>query len=536
MNMGEDVRGEGEVSMQCLRIGRRLQVLRCACLVITLFLFAFSQLSCAPLFRTASRTPDDGSIYGGEVVVGITQEPTLFDPHTVVAAGDEEIIFNIFEGLVKCTPDGHFEPALAIDYSISEDAMTYTFLIRSGVRFHNGEVMTREDVVYSIRRAAGLDTGTPLRSELSDIQSVTLSGENEVNIVLTEPDAELLPFLNVAIIPRSVSDINDTPIGTGPFKFSSYRVSESVILVRNDDYWQEGIPYLNKVTFKITADMNTAFMQLRSGSIDIFPYLDPEKTSQLTDDFQIISGESDMIHVFALNNAVAPFDNPKVREAMNYAVDRESLISLLMSGEGTMIFSGMSPAMGSYYNESLENAYRYDPGKAVELLEQAGFPDGFQATVTVPSNYAHHVNAATIIADQLRKVGVELTIVSVDWATWLEKVYTDRDYQSTVIALTSEFAPRDVLNRYVSDAHNNFIGFNSKEYDRIFSSIRSEPDEDERILAYRRLQEILVSENASVFFQDPRNIVAVRNGLIGYVVYPVYVQDLSVVHYEGAKE
>jgi peptide/nickel transport system substrate-binding protein len=409
--------------------------------------------------------------------------------------------------------------------------MTYTFTIRTGVIFHNGETMTPEDVIYSLSRAAGLESGTPFISELSGIEAVEISGENKVRVLLDAPDAELLPFLTVAIIPRSVSDINDTPIGTGPFKFLSYRVCESVVLVRNNDYWQTGIPYLDKVTFKITADMNTAFMQLRSGSIDIFPYLDPEKANQIRSDFQILSGESNLVHLFALNNRETPFDDPKVREALNYAIDRTELIRLLMDGEGTPIFSGMSPAMGPYYNESLENIFPYDPERAVALLAEAGYPEGFEATVTVPSNYQHHVNAATVIADQLSRVGIDLSIVSVDWATWLSQVYSERDFQSTVIALTSEFSPRDVLSRYVSDARNNFINYSNPEYDAVFSMIQSEPDEAERIKLYLQLQEFLTDDSASVFFEDPRNIVAVSNELSGYVVYPIYVQDMSTVHY-----
>ncbi|MDD3958858.1 MAG: ABC transporter substrate-binding protein [Oscillospiraceae bacterium] len=499
--------------------------------LVALCIIALSLCSCANPFRAKSRAPEGGGTYGGEVVVGITQEPGIFDPHTSVAAGDEEILFNIFEGLVKCLPSGEFAPALATDYVISDDATIYTFTLRTGVVFHNGEPMTAEDVVYSISRAAGLETGVPLRDDLSGILSVEATSTNSIRIVLESPDAELLPFLAVAIIPRSVADINETPIGTGPFKFQEYRVCESVILVRNNNYWQSGLPYLDRVTFKITPDMNTAFLQLRSGSIDIFPYLDSEKASRIESDYQILSGESNMIHLLALNNVVAPFDNPKVREAMNRAIDRTELIQILMDGAGTPIYSGLSPAMGAYYNESLNNAFPYDPERAVELLTEAGYPDGFRATLVVPSNYRHHINAATILVDQFSRVGIHLSVLTVDWATWLSSVYAARDFETTVIALTSDFSPRDVLSRYVSDAGNNFINYSNPEFDAVFDQIRGEPDEDERILLYHRLQEILAEDSASVYFEDPRNIVAVSKDLSGYVVYPIYVQDMSTVHY-----
>ena len=194
--------------------------------LVALCIIALSLCSCANPFRAKSRAPEGGGTYGGEVVVGITQEPGIFDPHTSVAAGDEEILFNIFEGLVKCLPSGEFVPALATDYVISDDATIYTFTLRTGVAFHNGEPMTAEDVVYSISRAAGLETGVPLRDDLSGILSVEATSANSIRIVLESPDAELLPFLAVAIIPRSLSDPNETPISTGPFKFQEYRVSD----------------------------------------------------------------------------------------------------------------------------------------------------------------------------------------------------------------------------------------------------------------------------------------------------------------------
>jgi peptide/nickel transport system substrate-binding protein len=470
-------------------------------------------------------------MYGGEVILGITQEPAIFDPHMVEAAGDEEILFNIFEGLVKCTSTGEFVPALSTSYTISEDAKMYVFTIRQGVTFHNGEAMTTEDVVYSLSRAAGLDTGSPLKPVLADVKSVEVTGDFEVTVTLNKPDAELIAFFNVAIIPKSVADIDKAPIGTGPFKFVSYSVGESVVLEKNESYWQEGVPYLDKVTFKITADIDAAFMELRSGSIDIFPYLTSDKADQLKDDYNILSGDANMVQIFALNNAVEPFNNPKVREAMNYAVDREELISLLMDGFGTKLVTGMSPAMGDYYNTSLDGSFPYDVDKAIALLTEAGFPDGFSATIKVPSNYQIHMKTAEILAAQLSRAGIDIEIVSVDWATWLEDVYTNRNYQATVIALTSEYAPRDVLSRYVSDADSNFINYSNPAYDETFSLITTELDETKRIELYMDLQSYLLTDSASVYLQDPQNIVAVNKELSGYVVYPIYVQDMATVHY-----
>lgn len=487
--------------------------------------------SCKNNGKNPSGLSGEGSLYGGEVILGITQEPAIFDPHTVEAAGDEEILFNIFEGLVKCTATGEFVPALATSYTISDDATMYVFKIRQGVTFHNGEAMTAEDVVFSLSRAAGLDTGLPLKRGLADVKSVEITGDYEVTVTLNNPDAELIAFFNAAIIPDSVADIGKTPIGTGPFKFVSYNVGESVILEKNKEYWQEGVPYLDKVTFKVTADMDAAFTELRSGSIDIFPYLTSDKAAQLKDNYEILSGDTNMVQIFALNNAAEPFDDPKVREALNYAVDRQELISLLMDGVGTRLVTGMSPAMGAYYNTSLDGSFPYDQEKAAALLAEAGYPDGFSFAIKVPSNYQIHVKTAEILADQLSRVGIEVEIVSVDWATWLNDVYLERNYEGTVIALTSEYAPRDVLSRYVSDSDFNFINYSNPDYDETFTKVATELDPAKRIELYMDLQSYLLTDSASVYLQDPQNIVAVSKEISGYVVYPIYVQDMSTVHY-----
>jgi len=486
--------------------------------------------SCTSKKNAPDTTSAVKSMYGGDVVLGITQEPKIFDPHTAVAAGDKEILFNVFEGLVKCTAAGDFVPALATDYTISEDALTYSFTIRQGVLFHNGKPMTSDDVVFSLRRAAGLTTGTPLVAALSGIASVEKSGTDKVIVTLKSPDAELIPFFTAAIIPDDVEDIGKTPIGTGPFVFESYTIGQSVILTKNAKYWQEGVPYLDKVTFKITADMDAAFIELKSGTIDIFPYLTDDKAQQITSAYNIVSGGTNMVQVFALNNAVEPFNNPLVREAMNYAVDRDAVITQT-AASGIKLTTGMSPAMGDYYDTALDGSFPYDPAKAKELLAQAGYPDGFTTSVTVPSNYVIHVNTAVVLAEQLKKVGITLEIKSVDWATWLSDVYTARNYDSTVIALTSEYSPRDVLSRYVSTSESNFMNFNSSSFDEIYAKILSASDEAQRIELYHQLLAILVKDSSSVYLQDPSNIVAVKKDLTGYMVYPIYVQDLSTVHY-----
>lgn len=464
---------------------------------------------------------------GGSVVVGITQEPGTFDPHTVVAAGDKEIIFNIYDGLYKFSSDGSLNPALATGCDVSADCKEFTFTIRENVKFHNGKVMTMDDVIYSINRMIECDA-----SYAETINSVEKVSDTQVKVTLNNSNSEFLALMNFGIIPCDVEDISKTPIGTGPFAFKEYLVGQSVTLVKNEDYWKdEALPYLDEVVFKICPDMDAGLLELQNHSIDIFPHMTKDKADLVGDGFETLSAPSNMVQIFALNNAVAPFDNIKVREAMNLALNREELINLSMDGAGMPLVTAMSPAMGEAYDSSLE-AYAYDVERAKALLAEAGYENGFDMTITVPGNYLVHVNTAIAIADQLKAVGINAEIKEVDWNTWLEDTYMGRNYESTVICLTSDYAPMDVISRYKSDASGNFINFSNPEVDAIIDAIPLTLDENERTALYHELLGILYENHISCYIQDPKEITVVNSALEGYEMYPMYIQDMSTVKYK----
>ncbi|MCR4688200.1 MAG: ABC transporter substrate-binding protein [Saccharofermentans sp.] len=470
-------------------------------------------------------------------VVGITQEPSSFDPHTVVAAGDKELIFNIYEGLYKFDSTGTLNPCLATGVDISDDASVYTFTIREGVTFHNGDTLDAADVVYSLKRAAGLlegSDGTALVSELDSVASVEATDDGKVEVTLESGNSEMLSYFTVGIIPEGYTDCETAPCGTGPFKFESYTVAQSVVLVKNENYWQDGMPYLDSVTFKICADMDSGLLELQNGTIDIFPYLDMNHAQQLdAEKFNIESNGSNMVQIFALNNNVEPLDNPDVRRAINYAISRDNVIDITMGGAGEALTTAMSPAMGSYYDTSLDGFYAQDVERAKELLANAGYADGFELTVTVPSNYLIHVNTAVELASELSAIGITLTIEQVEWATWLEDVYAGRNYESTVIALTSDYAPYDVLQRYISDSSDNFINYSNPDVDSILRQIPTISDDAEKTELYHEVLGLITEDAASCYLQDPTTLTAVSTRLEGYNVYPMYVQDMSTVKLAG---
>ena len=491
---------------------------------------------CLMLSGLAGCTKKSGDA-NNNAVVGITQEPGIFDPHTVVAAGDEEIIFNVYEGLYKYDYEGNLNPCLATDVEISADASVYTFTIRGGVKFHDGSDLDAGDVVYSLKRAAGLlDTqdGTALVSELDSVKDVTVAADGRVEVTLESPNSELLCYFTTGIIPEGYDNCQKAPVGTGPFKFESYTPGQSVVLVKNEDYWVHGLPYLDTVTFKVCADMDAGLTELAAGSIDIFPYLTPDRVNQLdSTKFNVLSNGSNMVQIFALNNSVEPLNDLKVRQAINYAINRKDIISVTMDGTSVELTTAMSPAMGSYYDSSLDGTFDQDLEKAKSLMAEAGYENGFDLTCTVPSNYLIHVNTAVELASELKAIGINLEIKQVDWATWLDQVYKGRQYETTVIALTSAYAPYDVLERYQTSDDGNFINYSNSEVDALMAQIPLISDVNERTELYHQVLGLLTADACSVYIQDPTTITAVSTRLEGYHVYPMYVQDMSQVKLAG---
>lgn len=479
---------------------------------------------------SSNATSQSEPIYGGSVVVGVQQEFDSLDPHLATSAGTKEVLFNIFEGLVKADADGNVIPAVASNYEISEDFTTYTFTLREGVKFHNGEVVTAQDVKYSLERCAGLLDGTALISALSVIKEVNIVDQSTVEVVLSEPNSELITYLTVAIIPEGYDNQATMPIGTGPFKFVSYTPQEGLVVEKNEDYYVDGVPYLDEVTFKICADSDAAMLELKGGTIDLYSYLTSEQANELSSNFNILENSQNLVQALFLNNAVEPFCNEKVRQAVCYAISNEEIISFVSGDRGNSLGSCMLPGLAKYY-EDLSDVYKQDIDKAKELLKEAGYENGFDMTITVPANYQFHMDTAQVIVQQLQAVGINASIEPVEWSSWLSDVYSDRNYQSTVVGLTSQLAPGYLISRFESDAHNNFVNFSDEEFDKVSQEAIGTVDESVKVEKYKRMQEILSEKAASAFIQDPPLLVALNKKLSGYTAYPIYVTDMSTIYF-----
>ena len=472
-------------------------------------------------------------VYGGSVVVGVQQDIDSLDPHKATAAGTKEILFNIFEGLVKVDENGSLINAVASDHKISDDGLVYTFTLRENVKFHNGNKVTAEDVKYSLERASGLLDGTALISTLKTIQSVDIVDEQTVQVTVGSANTELIYSFVAAIIPAgSGEDAEGTPIGTGPFSFASYKPQEGIVVKKHADYWQEGLPYLDEVTFKIINSPDTALIDLRGGSIDIYPYLTDSQASELKDSFQILAAPSNVVQALFLNNAEAPLDNVKVRQAICYALDKDSVNEFVMGGNSTPVSSAMLPTLKEYYVE-LNDMYGTGANieKAKQLLTEAGYPNGIDLEMTVPSNYEVHVQTAEVIAEQLKAAGINAKINPVEWNTWLEDCYNGRKYQTTISGITCDATPGYLLTRFQTESSKNFVNFANAKYDELYVKAQNSLDLKEKADYYKQIQTILCEEAGSAFIQVPPITIAMKQNLGGYKFYPIYVQDMSTVYW-----
>jgi len=432
--------------------------------------------------------------------------------------------------LVKPDTDGNLRPCIAESVAIEELGRVYNFQLRKNIRFHDGSPLSSADVKFSLdtAKAAGF-------IGFDAVEKIETKGEYSVKVTLLRPDPEFLPYLTAGIVKANSAGRDKNAIGTGPYLIESYAVQRELVLKKFADYWQDKVPILEKIIITFFADSDALVRGLHAGSIDgasltgsLAQQLNPEQ-------FDIIPGYTSMVHLLALNNAASPLDDIRVRKAINYGIDIQGIIDTAFYGKGEPSGSPLIPGLKAYYENSLANPYPVDLEKARSLLKEAGYGEGekkLTLEITVTSIYTMHVDTAQVIADQLGKIGIDVSIRLVEWAAWLSDVYLGRKYQATIISLDSPIvSPRSFLSRYRSDANNNFINYSSANFDRVFDAILVEPDENKRIALYKEAQRIISADAASVYIQDILGFRALRAGLYsGMLNYPLYVNDFAAMH------
>jgi len=426
--------------------------------------------------------------------VGLVLEPPALDPTAGAAAAIDEVVYqNVFEGLTRIDETGAVQPALATAWDISADQLTYTFHLAPGVTFHDGTAFDADDVVYTFERITAEDSVNAQKALYTVISAVAAVDPQTVSITLAHPDGLFLFNLGrgdaVIVAPESEPTNATSPVGTGPFKFVNWQKGASLTLEAYSDYWGPK-PALTKVTYVFISDAAARVNALLSGDIDGINNTDASTLPLFENNprFKVLVGTTEGETLLVQNNAREPFDKLAVRQAIAHALDRAEIIAGASSGFGVPIGSHFAPHNPDYID--LTGTYPYDLDAARKLLAEAGYPNGFSATLKLPP-VPYATLGGQVIASELAKVGIKLTQINLDWNQWLTDVFTNKDYDLTIV---SHVEPFDI-GMYADP--NYYFGYNDPDFQAIMKTLNETTDPAARrellIAAQKRLAEQAVN-------------------------------------------
>ncbi|MGQ9734869.1 MAG: ABC transporter substrate-binding protein [Candidatus Bipolaricaulia bacterium] len=457
---------------------------------------------------------------GGVLEIGITQQILNLDPHVATAFSSFRVMEHIYEGLLRYDSELNLQPALAESWTVSPDGKTYVFKLREGVKFHDGSVLRAEDVKYSFERILNPETKSPQRSRLELIDQIEVISPLEIKIILKEPFAPFLETMALApgigIVPRDfeakVGDPKVKTLGTGPFKLAEFG-PDFVSLVRHEEYWQEGLPYLDGLLIRQIPDPATLRAALRTGKIDLIFGFGVDVTAAGAfaglRDFEVISLPELSYSLLGIQNQREAFQDVRVRQALSLAIDRQQLIEIVYFGRAA-VGGPLPPAVAKWEPLPPSALPYYTPNAAAakQLLQAAG-REGLSFKIMPIPTVPDAVKIAQVIQEQLKAVGVTAEIESVDFATFLQR-WRESDFD-TFVSLNSGFTEPDLhLYRHVfSQGATNIFKFNDPETDRLLQEGRTTLDFGKRKQIYKDLQ-LRLADQVPFLFLAYADIFAIK--------------------------
>ncbi len=479
------------------------------------------------------------------LIVGQIAEPQALDPAAVTAVNDFRILMNMYDGLVRYK-DGtlEVEPALATDWTISDDGTRYTFTLREGVTFHDGSAFDAEAVKFNFDRMLDEshpyhDTGPfPLAFFFSSVESVDVIDPQTVSFRLNGPYAPFLSNLayptGLIVSPAAVmehgADFGRNPSGTGAFTFGEWRSNEAVVVQANPDYW-DGAPELETVVFRPITDANTRTAEMLAGGIDLMVEVPPVALSEFQGDAYTVHEQAGP-HVWflILNAKEGPFADVRVRQAANYAINKEAIVNDVLEGTAEVAAGPTPPAFAWAYNPDLE-PYPYDPDRARELLAEAG-AEGAELTFYVTeggSGMLDPVAMGTAIQADLEAVGLDVTIETYEWNTFLGNVNPGLEGKADMAEMAWMTNDPDTLPFLAlrTEAWPDKGGFNSGYYsnpevDALLDAARVETDQAERARLYKEMQVIVQEDAPWVFVANWKQNAVTSDRVEGFSLQPSF--------------
>lgn len=493
----------------------------------------------------------------GGVFRAFIVQPVSLDPPFCYESEGIQVIRQVWDGLFDYDRKTlELKNELCDSYEVSDDGLVYTFKLKKGVKWHDGSALTAEDFVYSWTRIALAETAAPLAYHLGPIlgfdacqegTSTTLEGvkaldELTLEVTLSYPYADFITTLGHTVFyPVKKADVEQWGAdytkhinGTGPFKFVEWIDDQHVSLVRNDDYYGTKA-LLDSVEYVIIADEDTAFLEFKAGNLE-FTQIPIGKIKSTVEEYPDSSFTDPFlgIYYYGMYMAGPPFaDNPKLREAMNYIIDRDNICDVLNEGIPKPMTGFIPPGIPGFQ----ENAatYTYDPEKAKELLAEAGYPDGEGLPTLVwayNTGSGHEVIGEAVQAD-FAAVGINMELEGYEWGTMLEKAKAG-EFAFFRLGWQADYPTMDnfLYPLFYSESYDNYAAYSNPEVDQMLLEARSILDEDERIAKYQEIEKKILADNAFVliYFYGSRRVA--QPYVKGFELDAMENYDLSTVYFE----
>ncbi|MFD2639045.1 ABC transporter substrate-binding protein [Piscibacillus salipiscarius] len=468
-------------------------------------------------------------------------DSTALDPITTTEGETFRVTENIFEGLVTFAEDStEVVPSLAHDWEVSDDGLTYKFFLEEGVKFHDGTDFNAEDVVFNFERWMNGDAGQfPYFTMFGGfkgedgavIKSVEAVDDYTVEFKLNKPQATFLKNLSMSpfgmsspeAIEEHGEDYTSNPVGTGPFKFVEWKPDQQIVLEKNGEYWRDGLPKLDKVIYTVIPDNTARLNALKNGEVDVVDGVNPSEVADIKENPDVKVLERPSMNIGYLGFTMGrdnPLQDVKVRKALSHAVPKKDLIDAFYYGQAEPATTYMPPSIAGY-NDSLEG-YEYDLEKAKQLLEEAGYGDGFEFDLwymPVPRPYIPEgQKIAEVLRQSFAEIGVTANLQTIDWGTYIEKADAG-DFDAFLLGWTGDNGDADnFLHTLLGiGSGSNYTDYENEEYNEMLLEAQRITDEQERIEIYKEAQEVVNEDAPWVPLVHSTPVVAVGSNIEGYV-------------------
>lgn len=476
-----------------------------------------------PDANTAANTP--AAKTGGTLNVGISSDAPKLDPAVSSSLYDRQVFASIFDKLVDLDENGKIVPMLAQEWKVSDDQKSYTFKLRQGVKFHDGTDFNAEAVKFNFDR--NMDKNSTRRGELATVDKVTVVDPYTVKVDLKQPFAPFLSVLTdragMMVSPEAAKkagqDFMNNPVGTGPFVYKERVKGSTITLEKNPNYWQKGLPKVDKVVYKVFNDSNVALANLKSGQVDLTDKLPAKELDNLKNDTKIsvINEASYGYQGMHLNVTKAPFDKKEIRQAVDLLIDRDAIIKVAINGVAQPQHSPFAPKQFAYGDS--DKAEKPNLDKAKELLAKGGKPNGFDFTLKISTSPTNAL-VGQMIQNMLKPAGINVNLEKVEFGTLLDQLQKGNFEAGTTGWSGRPDPDGNIYDFYVTGGSQNYAKYSNPQVDKLLNEGRGNSDEAKRKADYDSIMKILLDEVPFVYFYHEPNLIGVAKATDGFKYVP----------------